>query len=299
MKTPQESVVVLGNIDGFHRGHQELINQALKLAQPKNLPVWVATFHPHPIEVLKPSSGFQRLFSLKHQQELLKHAGVEGVYYFPFNQEMAQVSAQDFLNDHLKPALNPKAVIVGFNFRFGKGRGGGADELRAWGEANKVEITIVPAQTWKNEVVSSTQVRKHLLTGQVAAARELLGFPFFIEGKVEPGAGRGRGIGFPTANMNCPTTQIPAFGVYLTSVEFQGRKLPAVSHLGPLPSFGDAQARLETHVLDGNWDFTGQTLKVEFLDRVREVRKFDSVEQLAAQIKKDIQTAREHHERKT
>lgn len=291
--SPRESVVVLGNIDGVHRGHQELIRQAQILGQKYKSPVWVATFHPHPIEILKPQSGFQRLFSREHQQQLLARAGVQGVFYFTFDQKMSQVSAEDFLNLYLAPNLNPKAIVVGFNFRFGHGRGGGPDELQSWGKSQGIEVLIVPQVQWNKDVVSSSQVRKYLLTGQVRAASEILGFPYFIEGLVEPGAGRGKKLGFPTANMSCPVTQIPAFGVYRTEVLFDGKRLPAVSHLGPLPSFGDAHARLETHVLDGNWNFENQKLKVNFMDRIRDVQKFDSVEDLKLQIQRDIQKARE------
>lgn len=294
---PRECVVVLGNIDGFHRGHQELVRQAQILARAHKCPVWIATFNPHPIEILKPQSGFQRLFSLEHQQKLLAQAGVAGIYYFDFDQAMSRVSAQDFLNTYLYPKLNPKAVVVGFNFRFGHGRGGGPDELQKWGREKNIEVVVVPQVQWKNDVISSTQVRKYLLTGQVKAAFEILGFPFFIEGRVEPGAGRGRKLGFPTANISCPPTQIPAFGVYATKLVYEGSELPAVSHLGPLPSFEDALARLETHVIDGVWNFEGKILQVKFIDRIRDVQKFDSIVDLSNQIQKDIKRAREiHHE---
>lgn len=295
LSTHQKRVVVLGNIDGFHRGHQQLVGQALNLGNRLGHPVWLATFDPHPLEVLKPGSGFLRIFSRQQQQQILAGTGLQGIYYFQFNTELSQATPENFLEKYLFQGLNPSAVVVGFNFRFGINRTGGPEELAHWGQKKNILIEVVQPFKHQDQVVSSTLVRKDLLLGQVDLANQLLGFPFYIEGVVETGAGRGIQLGFPTANIRAPKTLIPAFGVYATIAEIQGKKLPAVSHLGPLPSFDDAQARLETHVLDGSWNFRGDPMKVHFLKRIREVMKFDSVESLKRQIQTDIQTARGIH----
>lgn len=295
LSTDQKRVVVLGNIDGFHRGHQQLVSQALGLGKRLGHPVWLATFDPHPLEVLKPGSGFLRIFSRQQQQQILAQTGLQGIYYFQFNTLLSQATPENFLENYLFQGLNPSAVVVGFNFRFGVNRSGGPDELTAWGMKKNILIEVVQPFKHQDQVVSSTLVRKDLLLGQVDLAHQLLGFPFYIEGVVEAGAGRGVQLGFPTANISAPKTLIPGFGVYATVAEIQGKKFPAVSHLGPLPSFDDAQARLETHVLDGSWNFRGELMKVHFLKRIREVMKFDSIESLKKQILADILVARGIH----
>lgn len=313
-----QSAVVLGNLDGLHRGHQALIqhakdfalqnsgrNHAQNTSQNPELstPVVIFTFDPHPMQVLPGKPDFRRIFSPEVQTGMLKDWGVGGVYYQPFSLDFAKTSAEEFLNDYLVPALKPAAIVVGFNFRFGQGRQGNPEFLKEWGAKNKIEIIIVDPVSYDHETVSSSKIRAALIGGDVAHAAKLLGFPFFLQGVVEKGAQRGRNLGFPTANMMwstsvdpvAKTTLTPAFGVYVTRTIFQGNAFPSVSHLGPVPTFADIRPRLETHILDRDLSLYGETLKVEFLDKIRDPVKFEGLEQLKKQIDADSNHAREYH----
>lgn len=288
-------VVVMGNIDGVHRGHQELVRRAVERARPGGHPVVVLTFSPHPVEVLNPKGGLKRIFPPADQQALLKRFGADGVYYQKFDAELAQTEALDFLDRYVVPELHPRAIVVGYNFRFGKNRSGDPKTLEKWGKERGVEIEIVPAMKAGDEVISSSLIRAHLQQGEVDRAGELLGFPFFIRGVVTTGSQRGRALGFPTANIDCPKTLLPHSGVYATRVKVGGQGFPAVSHLGNVPTFGDERVRLETFVLDFSGELYEQEVVVEFLKKIRDVKKFSGVEELRQQIEKDVAEARKLH----
>lgn len=308
------SAVVLGNLDGLHRGHQELLRRAQEFATttaspgttgaaPTPLPVVVFTFDPHPMQVLPGKPDFRRIFTPGEQSEMLKSWGASGVYYQHFSLDFAATSAEEFLNRDLLPILKPAAIVVGFNFRFGQNRQGTPDFLKAWGARHGVEIIVVDPVVFHGETVSSSRIRAALVAGDVARVHELLGFPFFLRGLVEKGAQRGRNLGFPTANMSWSTsldplektTLTPSFGVYVTRTHFQGNVYPSVSHLGPIPTFSDIRPRLETHILDRDLALYGETLKVEFLTKLRDPVKFEGPAALKAQIEADLQAARAYH----
>lgn len=261
----------------------------------KNLPVIVFTFDPHPMEVLGSKPDFRRIFPRESQTQIFKGLGIRGVYYQGFDTEFSRLSAEEFATEKLKKIIHPKVVVVGFNFRFGQNRMGNPEFLRKWGEKNGVIIDIVPPFQIAEQIVSSSSVRQFLSEGAVEQAEALLGFPFFVESPVVHGAQRGRGVGFPTANQHWKHTLVPQFGVYATRSHFKGQMFPSVSHLGPVPTFDEAQPRLETHILDQNLSLYGETLKVEFLKRLRGPEKFAGIEELKTQIQKDIQHAREVH----
>ncbi|MBX3018102.1 MAG: riboflavin biosynthesis protein RibF [Bdellovibrionaceae bacterium] len=298
-----QSAVVLGNLDGLHRGHQALLEVAQEFGTRNAAPVVVFTFDPHPMQVLPGKPDFRRIFSPEVQTEMLRHWGASGVYYQHFDLDFAKTSAEDFLNQCLVPAVKPAAIVVGFNFRFGQGRQGTPEFLREWGSRHGVKILVVEPVNYLNETVSSSKIRAALLAGDVHHAGQLLGFPFFLQGIVEKGAQRGRNLGFPTANMMwstsvdpvAKTTLTPAFGVYVTRTHFQGNVLPSVSHLGPIPTFSDIRPRLETHILDRDLALYGETLRVEFLEKLRDPVKFEGLDALKAQIDADCAAARRYH----
>lgn len=300
----RESIVVLGNLDGVHRGHQELLRRAHSLARElggtQPLPVVVMTFDPHPVQVLGGKAHFRRLFSLAEQAELLRRAGAQGVFYRSFTLEFSQLPAEDFLNQELLPLLHPRAIVVGFNFRFGRNRAGNPEMLRAWGSRHDVGIEIVDAFQVEGETVSSSAIRTALAQGDLEKVRRLLGFGFFMRGPVVSGAKRGAGLGFPTANLEFSEGGLlsPGYGVYATRSFFVGapsQGIPSVSHLGPLPTFADERPRLETHLLDFSGNLYGQILKVEFLRKLRDPMKFAGLSELQQQIRRDIESAREVH----
>lgn len=293
--------LVLGNLDGVHLGHQELIRRA----QAEKAPYTLAfTFDPHPLEILKAGGQFQRIFPRKAQIELLRRMGLDGVYFQSFTRSFSETSAEDFLI-HLNQIFEPVLIVVGFNFRFGKDRRGTPELLKSWAAARqaagqKIRIDVVEPVTQdgtsEGPVISSSEIRRALVAGDVKKARRLLGFPFFLETHVEEGAKRGRVIGFPTANMTWPSGILaPAFGVYATRAIVKGQVYPAISHLGPVPTFDDHRPRLETHILDQDLFLYGEDVVIEFLERIREPVKFDGLEALKAQIQKDIAVARGIH----
>lgn len=291
------SAVVLGNLDGLHLGHQQLLKAAHSLARPLKIPTIVFTFDPHPMQVLPGKPDFKRIFPLPAQTQLLKQFGADGVYYQNFSAEFAKTTAQDFLDQMLNPLLKPKVIVVGFNFKFGQNRVGTPDFLKAWGAKNNVQVFVVDPFEVAGQAVSSSNIRAKITAGDVAGAGELLGFPFFVEGIVEKGAQRGRNLGFPTANVHWQSTLVPSYGVYVTRTHFKGNTYPSVSHLGPVPTFAEPKPRLETHILDQDLSLYGEDLKVEFLARLRDPVKFDGLESLKTQIQKDISSARQFHDK--
>ncbi len=287
--------VVLGNLDGVHRGHQALLTEAHRSLGGASPPVVVVTFNPHPVEVLAPQLAFRRIFSIEGQQKLLQEFRVSGVVYQKFDEHLAQLEAEDFLERNLWEPLQPARVVVGFNFRFGRGRSGGPEALRKWGERRGIEIKIVEPLRVGGETVSSTQIRQHLQHGEVMQAARLLGFPFFISGQVHAGAQRGKAMGYPTANIECPSTLVPKHGVYVTRVKVDGEFYEGVSHLGPVPTFSDPKPRVESFLLNFVGTIYNQAIIVEFLEWIREIQKFEDVEDLKTQIAKDIARAKEVH----
>lgn len=289
----ERPIVVLGNLDGVHRGHQSLIQRAHDLSEKGRFPVMVFTFSPHPVEVLAPQSHFHRIFSLPEQQHLLRRFSVDGVYYQHFDQQLAKEKPEIFLQKEIADKLNPKAIVVGFNFHFGQNREGTPELLKNWGSQQGIHVEIVPPLQDGQEIVSSSGIRQALAVGDVKTAHRLLGFPFFIRGTVVAGSQRGRDLGFPTANIDCPETILPAVGVYATRVMVNDKSFASVSHLGAVPTFSDPRVRLETFVIDFSGDLYEQEIVIEFLARVRDVKKFSSGNELQAQIHKDVTEARE------
>ncbi len=293
----QPQVVVIGNFDGIHRGHQELIRRALSWGHKLSLPVIAVTFDPHPLAVLRPPH--LRLFDLEDQQAQFRAQGLDGVVYLSFSRDFSQLSAPEFLEKVLGPELNPKALVVGFNFRFGSARGGSVDLLKEWGQRHQCEVEIVePVQT-EAGLVSTSAIRKFLSEGAVGEAARLLGRPYALSGIVVHGESRGRGLGFPTANVHLEKVVFPKPAVYATRTWVGSQRYDSVTHLGPLPTFGDEVVRLETHLFEFDGDLYGQRLRVEFIEHLREVRRFGSVQELRDQIPRDSDLAREILRRKS
>ncbi len=287
----QPQVIVMGNFDGVHLGHQVLLKKARDLSLEKKQPGVVVTFEPHPMAILRPPH--LRLFDLGDQQRQFQKAGLQGVVYLAFSRDFSELTAEQFLETVLFPEFKPAALVVGFNFRFGAGRLGTAEMLQAWGKKSGCEVHVIAPFELTTGPVSTSEIRKALQVGNVVKANELLGRPFYLSGIVVHGDSRGRGIGFPTANLHLEKVVTPKWGVYATRTWLQEKCFESVTHLGPLPTFEDAVVRLETHLLDFEGDLYGQTLRVEFIESVREVKKFNSIQELTEQIGRDVVRARE------
>jgi riboflavin kinase/FMN adenylyltransferase len=282
--------LAIGNFDGLHLGHQALLNKLIQVAQTQHLISAVITFEPHPREFFTPESAPTRLCSLREKLEHFSAAGVERVYVCRFNQSFAKVTAGEFMQNILRHALNTQAVLVGEDFRFGAKRAGSIQDFVQSG-FNLISLPQVDSPQGDSEAtrVSSTRVRMALAAGDLQQASRLLGRPYSMSGKVVHGAKRGRELGYPTANVHMRHERPALSGVY--AVKLDG--LPSVANLGIRPTIvGVPKLLLEVHVLDFSADLYGQHVQVEFLHKIRDEMKFDSLDALKTQIAKDAAVAR-------
>jgi riboflavin kinase/FMN adenylyltransferase len=284
--------VAIGNFDGVHLGHRALIQRARELADARGLAAVALTFDPHPHALLSPHGAPPQLTSLERRAELLEQAGADVVVALPFTREVAALSPDAFCDDILLSGVRARAIVVGYDFAYGRERAGNVETLRAHGGAT-VDV-IAPVEV-AGEVASSTHVRAHLRAGELAAAERLLGRRWDVDGTVVHGAKRGRAIGVPTANIR-PDSDLPVCGgIYAVTLAVDGgTPLPAVASLGTNPTFVDSGALvLEVHVLDFDGDLYDRHVRITFVARLRAELKFDSVDALIAQIRRDIDAARQ------
>jgi riboflavin kinase/FMN adenylyltransferase len=288
------SAVTLGTFDGVHRGHRELVERAKARARASAVPLVAYTFDPPPAKVLAPSAAPALLVSTAERIRLLGELGVELIVVEPFDRSFAAIDADTWLERYLVERLHPRHVVVGFNFTYGRDRGGGPAHLLRFGDKHGFTVEVVEPVEVEGLVVSSTRVRKLLEEGQVELASELLGHAFALTGVVVEGDRRGRTIGVPTANLSADNELVPASGVYLGRVQLEdGRRFDAVTNIGLRPTFsGATERRIEAHLLDFAGDLYGRRIRVELLGYLRPERRFDGVAALVAQIQADISEAR-------
>ena len=280
--------LAIGNFDGMHLGHQELLRANIHAAYRLGKIPAVMTFEPHPREFFSPQNAPARLCNLREKLEHFEKAGVQKVFVCAFNKRFAALSAQDFLTI-LREKLNANTILVGEDFKFGAKRAGSIADFKSQG----FELISMPRVDFNAERVSSTRVRDALFSGNLALAAQLLGRNYSISGKVVHGAARGRQLGFPTANIHMRHERPALTGVY--AVKLDG--LSAVANLGVRPTIaGVPKLLLEVHVLDFNGDLYEKHVHVEFLHKIREEQKFEGLEALKAQIAADIIVARQFFE---
>lgn len=281
------SAAALGTFDGVHRGHQEVILTTKEYAREHHLQLMVFTFSTHPLASLKPELEPARLLDNETKIHIMVELGVDILVNIPFTKELAARSADEFLAMLVKAGV--KAVGIGDNFSFGAGGKGNVHLLKA--EHTKYGLTILSRPLLKVDglVVSSTNIRKAIREGRVALAREMLGRPYEIRGKVVSGDRRGRSLGFPTANLKLLGTHmaIPAFGVYAGFVKVGNTQYDAMINVGDNPTFANQETRLEVHLFDFSGDLYGQEIRVQLLLRVRGEKKFGSLEKLIRQLQED------------
>ncbi len=278
-------VLAIGNFDGIHLGHQDLLQKLVQAAKERRLSSAVMTFEPHPRELFAPEKAPARLCSLREKLEYFSSAGVERVYVCAFNHRFANVSVSDFMQRILRQSLNAQVILVGDDFRFGAQRAGSTQDFMQAG----FNLMKLPQVDLDGDRVSSTRVRSALANGQLDEAAKLLGRPYSISGKVVYGAQLGRKLGFPTANVHMRHERPPLTGVY--AVKLDG--LNAVANLGVRPTVaGVPKLSLEVHVLDFNENLYGRHVHVEFFHKIRDEMKFDGLDALKAQITRDADVAR-------
>ncbi len=284
--------VAMGNFDGVHLGHRSVI--ALAAAEPE--PLGIVTFEPHPRAFFAPKAAHFRLMNAEARGHRLEKLGVERLYELRFDAALAEMSAEDFVQEVLCAGLGVRHVTVGADFRFGKGRTGTAEVLAELGAACGFGVTIAPLLRIEGLDVSSTAIRQALSEGRPRDAAAMLGHWHRIEGAVEHGAKRGRTLGYPTANMGLTGLHLPRLGVYAVRVEVlggpQAGNYDGVASLGVRPMFGQNAPNLETHLFDFSGDLYEQHISVALIDYLRPEIKFASLEALVAQIEADCSAAR-------
>lgn len=284
----------IGTFDGVHLGHQEIIRQLTSGAHYLELPSVVVTFFPHPDRVLGKKEGRFYLSTPEERADDLGKLGVEIVITHPFNEEIAKLTANDFI-ERLKKHLNFQKLIIGYDFALGKNREGNVEKLTQLGQLYDYDVQVVPPVKISGEVVSSSLLRRLLAEGNISKANQLLGRCFRLEGEVISGDGRGRSLGIPTANLDILAERlVPLEGVYVCKAKVGERDYGAVVNIGVRPTFEvePVAPRVEAHLLDFGGDVYGSRMVLEFLERIRDERRFPSKEALIQQIQEDIAFAR-------
>ncbi len=288
------AIFALGNFDGFHRGHQAVVDQAIDWARAEGRPVIVATFDPHPVRYFVPDAAPFRLTTLDQRQELFADAGADAMLVFHFDAALAATTAEQFVADLLVGRLGAAGVVTGEDFTFGKARGGNVEVLARLGAPLGLRARAVGPVADEGEVVSSSRIRDALKAGDCGLATHLLTRPFAIRGTVQHGDQVGRTIGFPTANLAMGNYLRPRYGIYaVTAVAGGGRVLHGAANLGIRPSFDPPKELLEPHFFDFSGDLYGQEIEVAFHHFLRPEAKFDSLEALTRQMEADCLKARE------
>ncbi len=282
-------VLTIGNFDGVHRGHRHLLAATAALAAERGVPSAVLTFDPAPRDVLRPDNGVPRIQSLARKLVHLGRAGADGVLVLPFDRATAALEPEVFAGELLRDGLDVRGLVVGHDFRFGRGRRGDAALL---GDVLGVPVREVDALADADGPVSSSRVRSRIAAGAVTDAEALLGRPHEVCGPVVTGDRRGRTLGFPTANVVPDGGMLPPDGVYAVEAEDGARLLPGVANLGTRPTFDGVGRRLEVHLFDFAGDLYGRELVVRLRHHLRGERRFPGIEALVAQIREDAAAAR-------
>ena len=287
--SPQkDTILTVGVFDGVHLGHKHLISQLVVKAEQESLLSGVVTFWQHPQEVLHPAIKLPFLTDLAQREKLLQNEGVDIVVPLTFTTETARLSAHDFIGLLIRH-LRMRGMVIGPDFALGRGREGNADALGKLGREQGFSVTVVPPVVIDGEVVSSTAIRKALSDGDVRKVRRLAGRSFSLRGQVVAGTGRGVSLGFPTANLDIdPDQALPVDGVYAGWADVEDKILPAMINIGTNPTFGDKRRAVEVYIVDYQGKLYGCEIQVEFVERLREEKRFDSVEELKKQIAEDV-----------
>jgi riboflavin kinase/FMN adenylyltransferase len=292
------TVLTLGVFDGLHLGHQLIMRTVVERARDTGAVPTVITFDPHPRAVLHPQSSPPLLQTLDQKVDGFGALGIEQTIVVRFDKEFSQIRAEDFLRDVVKDRLHAREVYLGCGFAFGHNREGNIELLRRVSRDLEFFADEVPEVRFRSQRVSSSKVRGLLSQGKVNLARRLLGRPYGVEGQVERGSERGAVLGFPTANLHPTNRVIPRNGVYVTGTLIEGQWRRSVTNVGVRPTFeADAEPSVETFVMDWAGDLYGDVVRVRFLHRLRDERKFGSIDELKSQIERDVARAQSYFDR--
>lgn len=285
--------VTIGNFDGVHHGHARIMRRVVARAQQFNGPSVVFTFEPHPVRLLRPEAAPPPLTWVNRKVQLLKDLNVDVVIAYPTDHALLALSPAAYFQQIVCDRLRAKAIVEGPNFFFGKDRAGDIQRLAQLCEEHGQSLDIVEPLKLGDDFVSSSRVRRAIAAGDMDAANAMLTRPYRIRGMVMHGAGRGAKIGFPTANVSAIDTLLPAPGVYAGLCHRDGRDWPAAINVGPNPTFGEDKLKIEAHLIDFAGNLYGMPLEVDLLSRLRDIQPFESVDQLANQLAKDVDKTRQ------
>lgn len=282
--------LTIGNFDGVHIGHRQLIGKIKTECQKKNLKFVVVTFVPHPQKILQPEKERFLITSYEQRRTLLKKLGVDYLVEMKFTRDFSTLSPAEFMKDFLFCYPELKNFYLGYDFAFGANKQGGYDLVREICKPRNISVEIQPAFELNGEIVSSTLIRNQLIAGEVDKVDKVLSRPFHLEGVVVKGEGRGKKIGFPTANVQVsPDLIVPGKGVYITRTIYNGMTFQSVTNIGNNPTFKSSDLlHIETNLFDFDSDIYGETLDIQFIKKIRDERKFPTVNDLIFQIKEDV-----------
>ncbi|MDZ4675666.1 MAG: bifunctional riboflavin kinase/FAD synthetase [Gemmatimonadota bacterium] len=287
------SVVTVGSFDGIHLGHRRVLDTVVQRAAAERRAGIAVTFEPHPAAVVRPEAAPLRLTTGGERQELLAQSGLDYAVFLEFNREMAHWTPAEFVRRVVLDRCQCRVLVIGPDHHFGRDREGGEALLREVGRAEGFVVEVVPPMELDGEAVSSTRIRRLVAAGKLPEAARCLGRPYAVSGVVVRGAARGRQLGVPTANLSVPEgKQLPPDGVYAVRVEWGGGIAEGMLNQGPRPTFDDGRRLLEAHLFDFEGDLYDRMLRITWVERLREVRKFDSMVALQEQVERDRQAAR-------
>ena len=291
----KSTVITVGTFDGVHRGHRDVIERLVARSRALKIASVLVTFEPHPLQIVNPSAAPLLLTSHDEKLEVIAETGVDYMAVVPFTPQLASFSAEDFVELVLRRCFRMRELLIGYDHGFGRQRAGNVNVLRSLGERDGFRLEVVdPVSTPDGHSVSSTSIRRAIAGGDLDRAAASLGRLYSVSGRVIEGAQRGRTIGFPTLNLGPPPARklLPPEGVYAVRVQTPMGPVGGMMNLGPRPTFGDSATSLEAHLFDTVGNFYGAHVRVDFVARLRETRKFASAEQLSAQLHHDEREAR-------
>jgi riboflavin kinase/FMN adenylyltransferase len=287
----RSGAVAIGNFDGVHRGHARIAQRLVAAARRVGGPAVVFTFDPHPVRLLRPTEAPPPLTWTDRKAELLGELGIDVMVAYPTDEALLHLSPREFFDQIVRERLDARALVEGPNFFFGHDRQGTIDVLREYCQQAGLSLDVVEPLVVDGQTVSSSRVRKLLAAGQVEQAGAMLTRPYRIRGMVTHGAARGARIGFPTANVDAIDTLLPGLGVYAGIARTLTGDWPAAINLGPNPTFGEHATKVEVHLIGFDGSLYGQPLEVDFLRRLRDIRPFAGIDELKAQLLRDVEEA--------
>ncbi len=288
------TVVTVGTFDGVHRGHWAVLQEIRRRAEARRLRSVLVTFHPHPLRIVRPESAPRMLTTPLEKKEILAESGLDYAVFLRFSRALSRYSPQRFVDEVLVDRLGVRELVIGYDHGFGRGRSGDAELLRDLGAQRGFDVDVVAPVLAGGDAVSSTGIRDAVARGDLRAAAAGLGRPYGVRGVVVRGDGRGRQLGFPTANLGgvAGDKALPPPGVYAVRGSVRSGVHDGALHLGPRPTFPGALPSIELHLLDFDGNLYGEELRVDFVERIRDVRPFGSVEALVDQMRADVARAR-------